>query len=63
MNNEIQQYLDRLARAMQREEDVQQIIEKLTEHAKGGDTDAIKALEELSQRAKEEQLRKDLFGV
>nr|DAK76256.1 MAG TPA: hypothetical protein [Caudoviricetes sp.] len=39
------------------------ILTKLVKMAKDGSTEAVKELREIIQQAKEEQLRKDLFGV
>lgn len=39
------------------------LLFKLLEGASAGNTEAINTLLELNQQAKEEQLRKDLFGV
>lgn len=44
-------------------ENVRAILTKLVELAKDGSTEAVKELREIIQQAKEEQLRKDLFGV
>lgn len=44
-------------------EDMRAILTKLVELAKDGSTEAVKELREIIQQAKEEQLRKDLFGV
>lgn len=44
-------------------EEMRAILNKLIELAKEGSTEAVKELREIIQQAKEEQLRKDLFGV
>ena len=63
MDNDVQQLLNRIAVMVNLTEDVRAILDKLIEQAKEGDTDAVKQLREIVQQAKEEQLRKDLFGV
>ena len=63
MDNDVQQLLNRIAVMVNLTEDVRAILDKLIEQAKEGDTDAMKQLREIVQQAKEEQLRKDLFGV
>ena len=63
MDNDVQQLLNRIAVIVNLTEDVRAILDKLIEQAKEGDTDAVKQLREIVQQAKEEQLRKDLFGV
>jgi len=63
MNNDIQQLLNQIAAMTNLSYDVRQILDKLIEQAKEGSTDAVKELRDIVQQAKEEQLRKDLFGV
>ncbi len=63
MNKDIQQLLSQIAVMVNLTEDVRAILDKLIKQAKEGDTDAVKQLREIVQKAKEEQLRKDLFGV
>ena len=63
MDNDLQQLLIQIAAMVNLTEDVRAILDKLIEQAKEGVTDAVKQLREIVQQAKEEQLRKDLFGV
>lgn len=44
-------------------DNMQLYLDELKKKAEKGDTEAIKALMELTQHEQEEQLRKDLFGV
>lgn len=63
MDKEIQEVLNKIAMLVNVTEDVRAILNKLVELAKDGSTEAVKELREIIQQAKEEQLRKDLFGV
>lgn len=63
MDSDIQKLLADIAMLENVTEDVRAILNKLVELAKDGDTEAVKELREIIQQAKEEQLRKDLFGV
>lgn len=63
MDSDIQKLLADIAMLENVTEDVRAILTKLVEMAKDGDTEAVKELREIIQQAKEEQLRKDLFGV
>lgn len=63
MDNDIQQLLNHIAAMTNLTENVRIILDKLVEQAKEGSTEAVKELREIVQQAKEERLRKDLFGV
>lgn len=63
MDKEIQDVLNNIAMLVNVTEDMRAILTKLVELAKDGSTEAVKELREIIQQAKEEQLRKDLFGV
>ncbi len=63
MDKEIQEVLNKIAMLVNVTEDMRAILNKLVELAKEGSTEAVKELREIIQQAKEEQLRKDLFGV
>ena len=63
MDKEIQDVLNKIAMLVNVTEDMRAILNKLVELAKEGSTEAVKELREIIQQAKEEQLRKDLFGV
>ena len=63
MDKEVQEVLNKIAMLVNVTEDVRAILTKLVELAKDGSTEAVKELREIIQQAKEEQLRKDLFGV
>jgi hypothetical protein len=63
MDKEIQEVLNKIAMLVNVTEDMRAILTKLVELAKDGSTEAVKELREIIQQAKEEQLRKDLFGV
>lgn len=63
MDKEIQDVLNKIAMLVNVTEDMRAILNKLVEQAKDGSTEAVKELREIIQQAKEEQLRKDLFGV
>ena len=63
MANDMQQILDWLADAEKLSLDVRQILDRLVEQAKQGDTEAVKQLRDILRQANEEQLRKELFGV
>lgn len=63
MDKEIQEVLNKIAMIVNVTEDMRAILTKLVELAKDGSTEAVKELREIIQQAKEEQLRKDLFGV
>ena len=63
MDKEIQEVLNKIAMLVNVTEDMRAILNKLVELAKKGSTEAVKELREIIQQAKEEQLRKDLFGV
>ena len=54
-------FIKGLDSASKKREDL--LLFKLLEGASAGNTEAINTLLELNQQAKEEQLRKDLFGV
>lgn len=61
MSNE--ELLEKIASEVCAKADAQEILDKLKELAKTGDTDAVKLLADLSQYAEERNLRKELFGV
>lgn len=63
MDKEIQDILNNIAMLVNVTEDMRAILNKLVELAKDSSTEAVKELREIIQQAKEEQLRKDLFGV
>ncbi len=63
MDKEIQEVLNKIAMLVNVTEEMRAILNKLVELAKDGSTEAVKELREIIQQAKEEQLRKDLFGV
>ncbi len=63
MDKEVQEVLNKIAMLVNVTEDMRTILNKLVELAKDGSTEAVKELREIIQQAKEEQLRKDLFGV
>lgn len=63
MDKEVQEVLNKIAMLLNVTEDMRAILNKLVELAKEGSTEAVKELREIIQQAKEEQLRKDLFGV
>ena len=63
MDKEIQEVLNKIAMLVNVTEDMRAILNKLVELAKDGSTEAVTELREIIQQAKEEQLRKDLFGV
>ena len=63
MDKEVQEVLNKIAMLVNVTEEMRAILNKLVELAKDGSTEAVKELREIIQQAKEEQLRKDLFGV
>ncbi len=63
MDKEVQEVLNKIAMLVNVTEDMRAILNKLVELAKDGSSEAVKELREIIQQAKEEQLRKDLFGV
>ena len=63
MDKEIQEVLNKIAMLVNVTEDMRAILNKLVELARMAATEAVKELREIIQQAKEEQLRKDLFGV
>ena len=63
MDKEIQEVLNKIAMLVNVTEDMRAILNKLVELSKDGSTEAVKELRGIIQQAKEEQLRKDLFGV
>lgn len=63
MDSDIQKLLADIAMLVNVTEDMRAILTKLVELAKDGSIEAVKELREIIQQAKEEQLRKDLFGV
>lgn len=63
MDSDIQKILADIAMLVNVTEDIRAILTKLVELTKDGSTEAVKELREIIQQAKEEQLRKDLFGI
>jgi len=63
MSNLDNELLKRIADEMSAVADAKEILDKLTELSKQGDTDAIELLAKLNQYGKEVKLRKELFGV
>ena len=63
MSNLDNELLKRIADEVSVTADAKEILDKLTELSKQGDTDAIELLAKLSQYGKETKLRKELFGV
>lgn len=63
MDSDIQKLIADIVMLANVTEDACAILNKLVELAKDGNTEAVKELREIIQQAKEEQLRKDLFGV
>ena len=63
MSNIDEEYLEGLAREVDGEIAAREVVDKLLEQAKGGDTESVKLLVELGTEAKAVRLRKELFGV
>lgn len=63
MSNLDNELLKRIADEVSATADAKEILDKLTELSKQGDTDAIELLAKLNQYGKEIKLRKELFGV
>ncbi len=63
MSNLDNELLKRIADEVSATADAKEILDKLTELSKQGDTDAIELLAKLNQYGKEVKLRKELFGV
>ncbi len=63
MSNLDNELLKRIADEVSAVADAKEILDKLTELSKQGDTDAIELLAKLNQYGKEVKLRKELFGV
>ena len=63
MSNLDNELLKRIADEVSATADAKEILDKLRELSKQGDTDAIELLAKLSQYGKETKLRKELFGV
>jgi len=63
MSNLDNELLKRIADEVSAVADAKEILDKLTELSKQGDTDAIELLAKLNQYGKEIELRKELFGV
>lgn len=63
MSNLDNELLKRIADEVSATADAKEILDKLTELSKQGDTDAIELLAKLNQYGKEAKLRKELFGV
>lgn len=63
MSKQDEEYLEGLAREVDGEIAAREVVDKLLEQAKGGDTESVKLLVELGTEAKAVRLRKELFGV
>jgi hypothetical protein len=63
MSNIDEEYLEGLAREVDGEIAAREVVDKLLEQAKNGDTESVKLLVELGTEAKAVRLRKELFGV
>ena len=63
MSKQDEEYLEGLAREVDGEIAAREVVDKLLEQAKGGDTESVKLLVELGTEAKTVRLRKELFGV
>lgn len=63
MSNLDNELLKRIADEVSATADAKEILDKLTELSKQGDTDAIELLAKLGQYGQEVKLRKELFGV
>ena len=63
MSNQDEEYLEGLAREVDGEIAAREVVDKLLEQAKGGDTESVKLLVELGTEAKTVRLRKELFGI
>lgn len=63
MSNLDNELLKRIADEVSATADANEILDKLTELSKQGDTDSIELLAKLNQYGKETKLRKELFGV
>lgn len=58
-----EEYLEGLAREVDGEIAAREVVAKLLEQARKGDTESVKLLVELGTEAKTVRLRKELFGV
>lgn len=63
MSNIDEEYLEGLAREVDGEIAAREVVDKLLEQAKNGDTESVKLLVDLGTEAKAVRLRKELFGV
>ena len=63
MSKQDEEYLEGLAREVDGEIAAREVVDKLLEQAKGGDTESVKLLVDLGTEAKAVRLRKELFGV
>lgn len=63
MSKQDEEYLEGLAREVDGEIAAHEVVDKLLEQAKGGDTESVKLLVDLGTEAKAVRLRKELFGV
>ncbi len=63
MSKQDEEYLEGLAREVDGEIAAREVVEKLLEQARKGDTESVKLLVELGTEAKAVRLRKELFGV
>lgn len=63
MSNQDEEYLEGLAREVDGEIAAREVVDKLLEQARKGDTESVKLLVDLGTEAKTVRLRKELFGV
>lgn len=63
MSKQDEEYLEGLAREVDGEIAAREVVDKLLEQARKGDTESVKLLVELGTEAKTVRLRKELFGV
>lgn len=63
MSKQDEEYLEGLAREVDGEIAAREVVDKLLEQARKGDTESVKLLVELGTEAKAVRLRKELFGV
>ena len=63
MSKQDEEYLEGLAREVDGEIAAREVVDKLLEQARKGDTESVKLLVDLGTEAKAVRLRKELFGV
>lgn len=63
MSKQDEEYLEDLAREVDGEIAAREVVDKLLEQARKGDTESVKLLVELGTEAKTVRLRKELFGI